>query len=1040
MNLRIGWDRFEKLCLAVSRDALGLRGVKFRRYGVPGQAQHGIDLSGRRPDGKYTVIQCKEYQEFTAGDLRSAVEKFANGRRPFGAHHLVIATSASIRSTQVEDELATLQDEHPTLELDLWGAEQINDVLRFQGDVVARFWSRETAAAFCTGAPLPGVPVPLPDRQEQAEKVLIGPLRTRDVASILQQADAQRSTEPTESARLYGVLAARLQDAGFRGHADTMRHKQLASLVDAQLTDQAIALAAHLAVAAIHFGDRVESRTLLHRIQELISHGTVPDAQQTAIAQRHAELIHAAVHATLHPLGDFTDLRTVLETPARDEPDYQPLLVLLLAEQALTSEPDGIQSLDSLISTAVTNAYSQAIAHVTEDAVIRLRLVRAEYDAGERGELLALARRHRVPGRHAALIHAREARRCVLESRAEEAVEAWQDAVHEAIHAGLTEDAADWLYAVRAVHVQFGPLTSDIEDEHHLAQGLRATGTGRLLDRVRSPREHALSALVREKPVEAALSARRWLTDSVITGNWASETEALHFLADLYAANREPGLAADYHQRAGNVEKIRKLAAAVGDLLLPVGPVSNVPWWVLHARATLIEAQADLLSDDSACALLGELTDLAERGRAGELVDSPFRHLAHQLVKSACALAARGTPQQAVALLEVLASDVPRDPGRYSLSDDDHARACVRIATTHHRVAMSALTRLFDLASAGARKALELAADDEVIDLLTGRQGAAGAPERTDVSDGLSEDDRSMLLMRAARLDEEEHYLADVVRSRVDPGHPSVRERAEQARDRILRRSDPDPHRTAFGTRLVRDAYLVSSLDAEIREVCLDKLISIASDRREVAVNRKDALAGARNLVIGMPADVRRKTFRTAEPFVLGEQDGSHLDDEVAGTPHPLSSFKVSLGSASLRGHALRLAATSAVTSDEHTWVREQATALLRSEDTADLNAAAVTLSRLPQDVAAEVDVDLLAAHGHADVRQAGSVLSRLHLVRYQDTAMRLAQDDDFRVRLTLAHALAQEHRAGDAAAGAILEFLARDPRHSVRVAARGQV
>ncbi|MEU2789663.1 hypothetical protein [Streptomyces sp. NPDC007100] len=63
MNLRIGWGHFEKLCPAVSRDALGLRGVNFQRYGVPGQAQHGIDLSRRRPDGKYTVIQCKEYQE-----------------------------------------------------------------------------------------------------------------------------------------------------------------------------------------------------------------------------------------------------------------------------------------------------------------------------------------------------------------------------------------------------------------------------------------------------------------------------------------------------------------------------------------------------------------------------------------------------------------------------------------------------------------------------------------------------------------------------------------------------------------------------------------------------------------------------------------------------------------------------------------------------------------------------------------------------------------------------------------------------------------
>ena len=39
---------------------------------------------------------------------------------------------------------------------------------------------------------------------------------------------------------------------------------------------------------------------------------------------------------------------------------------------------------------------------ITEDAVIRLRLVRAEYDTTERTELKRMARRHLVPGRHAA--------------------------------------------------------------------------------------------------------------------------------------------------------------------------------------------------------------------------------------------------------------------------------------------------------------------------------------------------------------------------------------------------------------------------------------------------------------------------------------------------------------------------------------------------------------------------------------------------------------------------------------------------------------
>lgn len=84
LRLDIGWDRFEQLLVFVAQGVLGLTQVRFRRYGVSGQAQHGIGLAGRGPDGRYTVVQCKEYDTFTSADLRAAVAKFAEGTRPSG--------------------------------------------------------------------------------------------------------------------------------------------------------------------------------------------------------------------------------------------------------------------------------------------------------------------------------------------------------------------------------------------------------------------------------------------------------------------------------------------------------------------------------------------------------------------------------------------------------------------------------------------------------------------------------------------------------------------------------------------------------------------------------------------------------------------------------------------------------------------------------------------------------------------------------------------------------------------------------------------
>lgn len=1035
LDLSIGWDRFEKLVLALTHGVLGLRGIRFRRYGVHGQAQHGIDLAGRKPDGGYAVVQCKNYQVFTAADLRKAVETFAKGRRPFDARELIIATSASTQGTQVADELGKLQDEHPELDLELWGSEQINEFLRYRADIVARFWTRETADSFCTGAPVPGVPAPPLDRQQQAERILLGPLQTPDVVPLLREADAKLSDDPAASAQLYSDLAARLDEPRFRAHALTLRHRQLDALQRANRTEEAAELAAHLAVTALHYGNALEARKLADLLQTLTARTTSAGVEPTA-PQRHARLVRAAVQFTHHPLGASEEFREALAEETLAEPGYRPVLVLLLAENLHAAGHHDLAELDGLIGSAIAQAQDRPIAGFEDDAIIRLRLVQAEYNADTRHELLRAARRHLIPDRHTAFAHAREARRCHLQSRAEEALECWRDAIYTAIHAGLSDAAADWLYAVRAVNVQYGPWTSELNEEHHLAQALRATGTGHLLDRTRDPREQAMSAIAGRRPIEAVLAARRWLTDSVVTGSWADEREALEFLADLYADSKEPALAATYYQRAGETKKLKALADTVGDLLLPFGPLKDAPWWVLRARAVLISAQADLLEDEAASALLDEFVELAALARRGELVDSPNRALARQAVESVCDLASRGTAAQAIAVLDLLAPDVPREPNHYQHSDDHHAAACLAIARAHPELAMRAMTRLFDLADYGVQEALELIASDDVLAYL-GTQRHPGRRSTSPTSTNpLTENEQSALRARAIQLAEDGRYLADTVRARIEPDHPGFRRRAEQARDRILNRPAPVPEQAAIGTTMVSDSYLTSSLNIEDQRACLQKLVAIADDPMELATNRKDALTAARNVVIDQPDQIKQDTFAFSTPFALGEKARSHLD-EYAGETHPLSPFKINMGSASLRGQGLQLAAASATTPEQQRWVRDQAVHMLSSDDISDVHAAAVTLSHLPREITHDVDANLLSTHTHVGVRQLSALLCLHQAEYYRDTAIRLANDPDHRVRRTLAAATARAAGEPTESTNAVLEILAHDHRHSVRTAAK---
>jgi hypothetical protein len=219
------------------------------------------------------------------------------------------------------------------------------------------------------------------------------------------------------------------------------------------------------------------------------------------------------------------------------------------------------------------------------------------------------------------------------------------------------------------------------------------------------------------------------------------------------------------------------------------------------------------------------------------------------------------------------------------------------------------------------------------------------------------------------------------------------------------------------------------------RRECLDKLLCLAEDPREAAANRQDALKAARNLVVSQESSVKSMIFQASQRFVSGQLDGSAYD-ELTGPAHPLSAVQISIGTATLRGDGLRLAAAVAETDVERSWVREQALGLLQAQESSLVHNAAVALSELPRTSIDQIDANLLAAHDHFGVRQLAAVLSIRHPGRYRSTALRLAEDKDPRVRRTLAEAAA---RAGTAAVDDVRDVLAvlvRDNRYSVRLAA----
>jgi hypothetical protein len=295
--------------------------------------------------------------------------------------------------------------------------------------------------------------------------------------------------------------------------------------------------------------------------------------------------------------------------------------------------------------------------------------------------------------------------------------------------------------------------------------------------------------------------------------------------------------------------------------------------------------------------------------------------------------------------------------------------------------------------------------------------------------------ERAVLRADALRLADGPSPVAQSLRHELAPGEPAAQEAARQAGDRILSRSEPISGQVAIGSGIVTDSYLAGLLPEQERVGCLEKLLAIAEDSREAASNRQVALSAAANLVLDNGPGVKASVFARSKDFVIKARDGSAFDDEMTGTPHPLSFLRISMGEATLRGHGLHLAGASAADDSDRRWVRDQAVELLRSADDGLVQRAALVLARMAT-VTVELDADLLATHRHPNVRQLSAHLCVRQPVRHRATALGLAKDSNPRVRRVLAEAAARAYAENPEALDELIEALASDVRYSVRAAA----
>jgi hypothetical protein len=146
---KLPWEDFERLCLRLARMEGDVESC--RLYGVRGDSQEGIDLFAKLRAGGHATYQCKRVREFSASDIRAAVQKFIDGDWSKRTRRFVLAVSLPLTSKAASDAIIESERrlEDLTIEFVPWDAHALELRLKSEPRLVDEFFGRGWVTAFC---------------------------------------------------------------------------------------------------------------------------------------------------------------------------------------------------------------------------------------------------------------------------------------------------------------------------------------------------------------------------------------------------------------------------------------------------------------------------------------------------------------------------------------------------------------------------------------------------------------------------------------------------------------------------------------------------------------------------------------------------------------------------------------------------------------------------------------------------------------------------------------------------------------------------
>ncbi|MET8697157.1 hypothetical protein ABZV65_31980 [Streptomyces bauhiniae] len=675
------WESVEHLVAWLARRVEGWEETWL--YGERGQNQHGIDVVGVTGQ-KAAVFQAKRLKEFTAYDLECAADRYARGKRPFGASRLVVVTTHDANRTEISEKLFELRGTYPDLQIELWNRKRLSDLLLPHPDIVTAFFGAATTQLFCPVPPAPALSPAEANEGPDAQALLRGPVAHLGLEGGLAAADEARQEHPATAAAAYGRIAEQLEQTLYRPYARALRARQAAALHAAGDTDMAVRVdVARMARDLVE--DRAfEARAILLRL-----------------AEEHVEADDALVRTvnTLGSLAEFEfehhvtldDIAAHLDVQMDDDPSVLQAATLFaehaLAERRTELVTQRIQRFTAIAETSGTSDLDTA----------RLQACLADADpSGDAWRELHRTARHTYPIPVRGLLAARRARFLATTADMHGAVDAYYDAVELALAARTHQDAGEWLAAQRLVLSRSAQALADSEkifSAHGFEQVLRQASRDSVLPALQDTRASAMFDLAREKFHDARQHLLQYRRRAVAMGSWGHQCEAEQLLARLHVKVGNTATAMTHLMNSGVADTAKAVRTFIPEL--PAQPLdwptpqdlATRPTWERTCAFAITERMADALTDTSARTWIDAALQAATEATLGTdliaLADAAWGALAK--------LAPAATSSQAQRTASL--ADPDATPTRFTTMRAQ-AWALATVSETHDTLAPAAVERL----------------------------------------------------------------------------------------------------------------------------------------------------------------------------------------------------------------------------------------------------------------------------------------------------------------------------------------------------------